>query len=319
MLLVDDFVGLGLFPDESAIAEAAISAWAQRNGFQTVDVARAHVVFAQVRAGRDPKTGASCALPLARWRANTRYQSILGAEGILRSSVGCDDEGPCTLYLYASDRVDFAGKMLAEFSAPFDARAPWKNALEQALTALAPPPPGEGGMVGGHGVGGLGSRSKPVEAEPENLSIGFRRAGLGGPDPEDAWKDVLVFEDGVAPLRACFDQSAGHFELLTAFDGEGNAVRCESREADDPVSRCACAAIRARATARGVARGTRAFVTVSFRPADTVSAGNAVVTASTRTFLDRYRAQDGGERWRALVSDRAIEDWEPPADDDIER
>lgn len=130
--------------------------------------------------------------------------------------------------------------------------------------------------------------------------------------------DALRFEQGLAPLRACFGQERAGAELLVETQADGRLTRCESRNAPDAASRCACEAFLAHASAGGKSRGMRVHVGVSFLPADRISAGNAVITGSSTARYESYVNAMGDKRYRAMVSDPSISDWSPPEGDAFE-
>ncbi len=110
----------------------------------------------------------------------------------------------------------------------------------------------------------------------------------------------------------CADHNASGAELLVQVDDTGAITRCETRNANDPVVGCACDAVQA--TGRGVEafHGTRAFVGISFRPADRVSPARAVISPSVRAVMEPYEIDTGGQRWRQVVSDASIDGWDAP-------
>lgn len=313
VLVVGPLEGLGLFGVESAEAEDAIAAWARAHGRRVVDTARAREVFARARAGRDAGTGAACGLPLSRWRATSRWREVLGAQGQLRAHVSCDEKtAACALEVDAIAGVDFDGEVLADLSAPFDARIPWREALRRSLDALVPRRDDDG--AGGLGMlGGLGSGE--VVARPERLDFSAWPARAMDHD-KDLGRTLAFPNDGAAPLRACFSH-AGGAELLVEVDDRGKVARCESRNADDAVTTCACAAFSGHAAGAPPVRGKRVYVGVHFRPADVVASWGALVTANVRTYVESYKDRRGETLWRPSVSARAIADWEPPGDDVI--
>lgn len=326
--LLVEVEGLGLFGDERREAEALVEAWAAKAGLVVVPVERAATVFARARLGQHADTGQACGRPLARWRAQQRWQGALGIDGELRASVACKDGGKgeavgggpraCTLSVAAYDEVDFGGAELLRRVAPIDPALPWREALPAALAALAPPPAGAGD---GYGFGGLlGSlASGVVTARPERLAWSTSRARETDSAEHDAFRDGLSLAKGRRPLRACFQQDGANPDLLVEVDARGKVARCESRETDDAVSRCACAAFTAHARAKPALRGRRAFVHLSFSPADAVTPWRGVVTASTNTHLDSYRDREGRRLYRPRVSDRSIEGWRPPSDHAVAR
>ncbi len=314
VLVIDELSGLGLFRDEAYEADALIAAWARTRGWKVVDPARARAVFDRAHLGQDAKTGAACGLPLSRWRAMHRWATELGAQGRLSANVSCDEKtSACTLSVLASNGVDFDGEPFADLVASFDARAPWREALRHALASLVPAPNDEG--KGGLGLlGGLAGDG--VQARPERLTFSAwtARAMDHG---SDAIKNALSFSSN-APLRACFD-GGGNAELTIEVNGDGTIVRCESRDAGDAVTTCACAAFTQHASAATPARGKRVHVGVHFAPADVVTPWGGVVTASTRTYLETYKGRNGDDLWRPDVTDRSIADWKPPSDDRVAR
>lgn len=304
--------GLGLFEEEQRAAEELVASWAENEGLRVVPLARARQAFARARKGQHPETGAACGRPLSSWRAVRRWQQWLGAEGKLRASVGCDAKAKtCALDVSAYDDVAFGGEELLQQTAPFDPSAGWQEALPAALAALKPVPEGGGGGGLGGLLGALGGGV--VEARPEKL--GFRAWPAREPDLLEggAFEGALTFRKGTSPLRACFEQDRGGAELLIDVDSKGRVARCSSREADDDLSQCACAAFSKHASAQAPLRGKRAYVGVSFEPADVVTATNAVARASVRTYLEQYK-KDGNVRWRPSVSHRSIEEWRAPPD-----
>jgi hypothetical protein len=208
------------------------------------------------------------------------------------------------------DAMGFEGNTLANFAAPFQTSGPWGPAWSAALARLASAKPDEGGMGGI--IGGLAGGK--VRAHPESLSFSTRFARAED-DPNSSAKldGALQLPDGLAPLRACFGQERGSAELLIEVDGSGRVARCEAREIDDALATCACRAM-GQAVARPSLRGKRAFVSVSFQPADTVSAGLEVVEVYSTTYLQSYRASNGETLWRPDVSDPSISAWRPPGD-----
>lgn len=309
VLVVGALEGLGLFGSEIAEAEDSIAAWARAHGHRVVDPAHAREIYARARAGRDAKTGEACGLPLSRWRATSRWKEALGAEGQLDAHVACDEEtAGCRLEVTAREGIGFDDDVLADHAAPFDARAPWRDALRRALGALVPRRDDAG--AGGLGlVGGLGSDE--VRARPERLD--FSAWPARAMDREKDMKQALTFSgaEGTMPLRACFFEG-GSAELLVDVDDRGNVARCESRTVDDVVPTCACAAFIAHANGGPPIRGKRANVGVHFQPADMVARWGALVTASVRTYLESYKDRRGETLWRPAVSQRTISEWEPP-------
>lgn len=310
--LVITVEGLGLFEEEQRAAEELVASWAENEGLRVVPLARTQQAFARARKGQHPETGAACGRPLAPWRAVGRWQEWLGAEGKLRASVGCDAKAKtCALDVSAYDDVGFGGEELLRQTAPFDPSAGWQESLPAALAALEPVSEGEGGGGLGGILGGLGVGV--VEARPEKL--GFRAWPAREPDLLEggAFEGALTFRKGTSPLRACFEQDRGGAELLLDVNTKGKVTRCRSREADDDLSQCACAAFSKHASAKAPLRGKRAYVGVSFEPADVVTSTNALVRASLRTYLEPYK-RDGNTRWRPSVSHRSIEEWRAPAE-----
>ena len=96
-----------------------------------------------------------------------------------------------------------------------------------------------GGLVGGI-LGGVAGGV--VEARRERLDFRATPALASDARPSRLFDGDMTFPSGTAPLRACFDSAGGSVELLAAVDAQGRITRCESREGDDAVSLCVCAA-----------------------------------------------------------------------------
>jgi hypothetical protein len=106
--------------------------------------------------------------------------------------------------------------------------------------------------------------------------------------------------------------------MLVEIDARGKVTRCESRDAADAVSSCTCDAFTRHAVGAPAIRSNRAFVVVHFSPPSVVTSWGAVVEAHVDMHLEKYRGRRGEDRWRTVVSDRSIADWEPPRDDRVE-
>jgi len=289
-----------------------IAAWARARGWSVVDPARALVAFDRARAGQDARTGAACGAPLSRWRATRRWAKELGAQGRVSASVQCDDaKKTCSLSVRASDSFDFDGTTLADLTAPFDARAPWRDALAKSLAAMTKAPDDDG--AGGLGMLG-GLANGPVQARPERLTF---TAWASRASDRDETKDALSFA-GSTPLRACFE-GGGDAELAIEVSDDGAIARCEPADGETESSTCACAAFTQHATAAPIARGKRLHVSVHYAPADVTTSWNGVVTASTRTYLESYKSRSGEDLWRPDVTDASIAEWKPPSDDRVAR
>ena len=303
-VLVEPIEGLGLFRDENQAAMEVVSAWAQRQGLKVVPVQKAEQVLQRARAGQRIDTGEQCGRPLPRWSAVERYQRALGVEGRLGTNVICDGRPRrCELHLSVvglGGRLD--GETLLDQQARFDWNQPLSTALPRALATLKPVPPGEGGLGL---LGGLGSGK--VQARSEVLELGTRPALAS--DASSVAGPLTLTTD---LLKACLNPAGGNLDLLAAVDARGHVTRCEPRGGDEPGSLCACEV--ALKSARATARETRAYLNIRWAPADLVTPWNAVVSASTRTYLDEYRTGKGESRWRPSVSDPSISDWEPPPD-----
>ncbi len=319
-LLIDEVQGLGLYRDEDREAEELVYTWAVGAGLRVVPVEKSAETFDHARKGNDPSSGAPCGRPLARWRATERYLVALGAEGRLRTFVGCEHEARgCTLSVTATRSGSLLDDIeLLELEAPFDAKAPWKDALTRALAALRPRDTKEGFGVGGLGMigGALGGK---VEARPARFHL--EASPARSDDTRSDRQTDAGFLEGREPsaLRACFGDGGGGASVLVTVEGAGRISRCESREGDDAASVCACSVLTREARATATWRGARVHVDLSVELASVVTPWNGLVTASTRTYLDPYRDTRGARLWRPLVSDRSIEAWDPPRDDDIAR
>lgn len=315
VLVIEELAGLGLFRDEAYEADALIAAWARSRGWKVVDPALAHAVFDRARLGQDARSGASCGSPLSRWRATHRWASELHARGRVSAYVQCDEKtSACALSLFASDGFDPDNQALAELVAPFDARAPWREALGRALAALAPVRDEGAGAF--DLMGGLGLAGDAVQARPERLTFSARTARATDRG-SDAIEHALSLSNS-APLRACFD-GAGAAELGIDVHDDGTIARCESHDGDVAPSTCACAVFTQHASASAPARGKRLYVSVRFAPADPITPWGGVATASTRTYLESYKARNGEDLWRPDVSDQSIADFTPPSDDRLAR
>jgi hypothetical protein len=314
-LWIDSIGGLGLFSDESYAVERQVAAWAVARGWNVVDPAAARQALERAKVGQDPQSGAACGLPLSRFLALRRWGPWFGAQGRIDADVDCDDKShACDLIVDVNDDLEQEGERLAKFVAPFDARAPWPEALSRAFGALAPAAGGE--PEGGLGVVGGILGGNEVRAKPERLTFSARPARSQDTN-YDAFAQALSFPDGQAPLRACFatEDSA---EMLVEVDARGKVIRCESRDAADALSSCTCDAFTRHADGAPAVRSHRAFVVVHFSPPSVVTSWGAVVEAHVDMHLEKYRGRRGEDQWRTVVSDRSIADWEPPRDDRVE-
>jgi hypothetical protein len=308
--------GLGLFRDENLEAARMVADWARRRGLKVVDPDAAERVFAPARVAKEPTSGESCGCALSDFKAKTRYQNELGANGELVASVGCT-EASCSLEIRTLDELGFFGKELLSLSSPYAAKLPWRQALARALSALP------NGATDAEGTGGLGlldgTGDGRVVAHPERLKWSLHSARDWEPIGDKTAQTNLTLAGKKETLRRCFGEGDGGAELLMEVDQRGKVARCESRVADDASSMCACQTFTAQGRADDALRGKRMFLEVYFSPADVVTPKRAVVEVLSRTHLVPYRDRHGKALWRPLVSDPSIDNWDPPSNYSIAR
>lgn len=314
-IMIDNLDGLGLFDDELGEARAILATWARTRGFAVVDPGQTSTVLARAALGQDVRTGAACGRPLRTSLARTRWASELGGGRRLTAFVRCDDATrSCVLHVAVrgsgwddDPTIDAASR--SGWRAPFDASAPWGDALPRALAALAPAPADD--LMGGFGVGS--TSGKEVRAAPEHLA--FSTVPARASDSAETFADAveLPASSGLSALRACMVASDGT-ELMVSSDADGRVTRCVGRGGSDAAALCACALFTSQGTVKAAARAARFYVRVGYRPADVVAQGKAVVSAHVRTHLVKYPIANGQVRWRPSVSDPSIEDWAPPPD-----
>lgn len=311
-LVVGELEGLGLFQNEQREAEELIAAWARARGLPLMPLEEKRRIFSRAAEGKNAGTGEACGRPLSEWDAADRY---LGGKGQLRSWVGCEEDGGCGLNVWVSDRIGF-GDVRLRFAAPLEIALPWRRALQEALVSLAPIPEDE--SKGGFGLLGGMSGTAPAVAKPESLAYSAWFARADQERTKLVGEDAIRFANGHGALRACFGDTQKGTELLLAIAPDGAIGPCESSGLADETSACACAAFQLHASGEGRSRGERALIGIHFSPADLLSAGNAVITASVGPVFEVYTDEDGEKRYRAKVSDPSVSDWRAPSGDRVE-
>lgn len=310
-LLINTTHTFGLFWSEALEANTLVAAWARARGLRVVDPLHASQVLSAARRGRDPRTGAACGGTLGDWAARERWKETLGAEGVLHVDVSCEEGGACKLHVWAEEGLGWDAKTLAHFVASYEARLPWRVALERALQQLRPDPQ-ERGATGKTGkmFGRLIPYGALGRARPTGLILqsGAAASVDNGADLADA---ITLTPEGRASLEACLG-SHPSAQVLAEVDANGRVGACEARGPDDGAAVCACAALRARASASAAARGKRLYFNAYLRGADVVTPWNALVDARVHTDLVPYRNTVGEPRFPLEVSDPSIEDWSPP-------
>ena len=240
--------------------------------------------------------------------ARERWAAELGALGRLDAAVACDDgKSSCHLVVSTVVSMELGAPVKQRWSAPFDARAPWKKALGASLAALAPWTEEDDGKGGLGLLGGLAGDG-PVEARPEKIDL-YTSSAHALDDP-DSMQNAITLGGGPASIRGCFaaEDSA---DVLVAADASGRIARCEPRVGDEGASRCLCGAL-ARAVVAKNARGKRFDVSASLERGDRVAEGKVVVHAFARTHLDSYEAADGETLWKPRVSHPSVTYWHEP-------
>ncbi len=316
VFVVEPVSGLGLDPAGEQASLDSIAAWAQRRGIRVVDAAKTWQVLSRARAGRSAATGAACGNPLMDFEAVVRWQRLLGADGLIDSSVTCDKKG-CTLSVLVLDRVDFLdAKQLAEFDAPYDPRTPEPRALSAAIAHLAPKrESADQYALLGDLAGPQGQRAplpEQLEWDPSLAGVAGWLVPAGAKAPGDGVHLADVLEGGTAKLRACFGAGSASAPVQFAVSRDGRVTDCKPESEAAPRASCACGVLAAGARLPAAMRGRRFRADIRFRAAETVTPEGYIVEATVGALRKQAQDRDGKPVFLVQTSDPSIRDWSRP-------
>lgn len=305
-LEIEAVSGLGLFSDELTRSRVLIADEVSKRGQSVLPFEVTDRAWALAAQGRNPFTGAECGKPLGNYQARKRWGAALGLSGHVSSNVWCEADGGCVLNVGGrpldDDDADDRFRWETEISSSGDAL----GALATAITTLAPPKPGEGGMAGLFGA--LGG-PRPIQ-EDDLLEVNIW--------PADHRDRTVVDDDKsgfpsltVAQVQTCLSADDSSVQTLVEISASGVMARCEGDPSEAPAAAsCICGQLK-KSTPAGWLAGKRWSVSVSIDRRDqTTSDGRLVLEGSWTTYLQMVKVK--GEqypRFKPKVEDPSIDDW----------
>jgi len=278
--------GLFLFDDEMLKAEEIVAAWANKTGVSVVPPKQTHAILRRSLRGEHAMTGKACGAPLFDFQAVERWAPELGARGKIEVGIYCSPD--CSMQVSVS--IGTGGEGGTEFfAAPFDPSKPWQTELAARLPTIAD--------NGGHNQHGHLNNPVAVGGVPRG----------NGPDAvlDDKTATLTAAESAAAATCLARDRFA---RVLLGYGASGKLERCEP--APDVLGAgvdCACKALAARVGAPNA----RESISVSAGGGDAPVFSKdklAVRVIASPTMIPV--ASEG--RSKALTTDPAIENWQPP-------